>query len=112
MLTLNFKLLSNNEELINENTNYFEKDNIIKFKINDDLYEYDKENTILIKKDQEKELTINFKEKVIIINLISNNIKVDYQMEKSIIKIDKNKVNLIYTLESDESLENSIFIEF
>lgn len=112
MKSLNFKLISNSKEIINERVNYYETGNILKFKVNEDLYEYNKLNNVLIKKDSEKELTINFKEKLIIINLLSNNIKVDYPMEESSIKKDDDKVILNYTLESDETIENTIIIEF
>ncbi|MCH5166825.1 MAG: hypothetical protein J1F35_02935 [Erysipelotrichales bacterium] len=112
MNKLTFKLLSNNKEIINEQINYLKQENIIKFKINDDNYEYDEKNIILVKRDSEKELTINFKEKVIIINLLSNNIKIDYPMDKSDANINNNIVILNYTLESDKTVENTIIIEF
>ena len=112
MKKLIFKLFNNNHEVINEIVNYYESNNIIKFKIKDELYEYDKDNTILIKKDEEKEIIMNFQEKLIIINLLSNNIKIDYPMNECSIKIDKNNTILKYTLESEETVENTIFIEF
>lgn len=112
MKSLNFKLLNNTKEIINKDVNYFESGNILNFKVDEDLYEYDKSNNILKKRDNEKELTINFKEKLIIINLLSNNIKIDYPMETSSIKKDENKVILNYTLESDSTIENTIIIEF
>ena len=47
METLKFKLISNKETLINESTSYYIKDNIINFKINDELYSYNLENNII-----------------------------------------------------------------
>ena len=112
MNKLKFKLITNDEEIIDEEVNYFEKDNIINFKIADDIYQLDKEKIILIKKDQEKELTMNFKEKLIIINLYTNNIKIDYSIDNCKINKEKNIIKIDYTLESENKIKNSIFIEF
>lgn len=112
MLTLDFKLISNESEKINTTVDYFQKNNILNFKINNDLYQYDINEYILIKKDQEKEITINFKKEVIIINIKSNNIKIDYPMDKSTYKISKNHVELTYMLKQDIEITNKIFIDY
>ena len=47
MKTLKFKLISNKEVLIDEESTYYIKDNVIIFKINNELYKFGyKEKTI------------------------------------------------------------------
>lgn len=112
MLSLDFKLISNGSEKINTTINYFQKNNILNFKINEDLYQYNINEYILIKKDSEKEITMNFNKKVIIIHLFSNNIKIDYPMDKCAYKIHKNHVELTYTLNQDVEINNKIVIDY
>lgn len=112
MEKLKFCLISNNKEIINDVIAYYKKDNTINFKINEDLYKFDKEKIILTKIDKEKELVIKFKEKVIIIYAKKENISLDYPMVKSSINIEPNRYNLSYSLDEDKTLENTIIIEF
>lgn len=112
MLTLDFKLISNESEKINTTVNYYQKENTLNFKIEDDIYQYKINECILIKKDKEKELTMNFKKKVIIIHLFSNNIEIDYPMDKSAYKITKKHVELMYTLKQDIEINNKIYIDY
>ncbi len=55
MNKLHFIMESNKKEIINEYPAYYTKDEKIIFKINDEIYQYDKKNIILSKKDSEKE---------------------------------------------------------
>lgn len=112
MERLNFKMVSNNKEIINDNVAYYKKDNNINFKINEEIYIYDKKAKILTKKDKEKELVIKFKEKVIIITAKKEGIKFSYPMSKSSIKETSKLIILSYILDEEEPLHNSIFIEF
>lgn len=112
MEKLKFKLISNNKEIINEEVAYYKKDNTINFKINDELYKLDTKKIILTKIDKEKELVINFKEKVIIIYAKYENITLDYPMLESTIKTSDKSYSLSYTLEEDKLLSNTIVIEF
>lgn len=112
MLTLDFKLISNNLEKINTTVNYFQKNNTLNFKIDKDIYQYNIDEYILTKKDKEKIITMNFKKKVIIIHLLSNNIKIDYPMDKCAYNIAKRHVELTYTLKQDIIIDNKIFIDY
>lgn len=112
MEKLHFKMLSNNKEIINENISYYKKDNIINFKINDDLYNLDLENIILTKKDKEKELVINFKDRDILITVLTDDIKVRYPIASSSIKKTEKGFKLDYLLDEGEKLNNCIIIEF
>lgn len=112
MNKLHFIMESNKKEIINEHVAYYTKDEIIVFKINDDIYKYDKKNIILSKKDFEKELVIKFNEKLILIEVNINNIKIDYPISEVNIKTTENKMLLSYKLDSGEQLNNTITIEF
>lgn len=112
MQTLHFKLISNNNEIINDKTTYYIKDNIIHFYIDECFYKYDLTNHIFSKKDNEKELVINFNKKVILIECLKENMKFDYPIDKITKKNSKNNVQLEYTLDGEEKLVNTIIIEF
>ena len=112
MLTLDFKLISNESETINTTVNYFQRNDILNFKINDNIYQYDVNKYIIIKKDFEKEITMNFNKKVIIIHLFSNNIEIDYPMDKGSYKVSKGHAELTYTLKQDIEINNKILIDY
>ena len=112
MNKLHFIMESNKKEIINEYPAYYTKDEKIIFKINDEIYQYDKKNIILSEKDSEKELVIKFKEKLIIIAVNINNIKIDYPIAKVNVQTDEKKVLLSYELDDIEPLNNRITIEF
>lgn len=112
MEQISFKMISNNQEIINEKTAYYKKDNTINFKINNDLYSFDEEKIILIKRDKEKELVIKFQEKVILIIAKEENINLSYPMRKVSVDITEKIINLSYSLEEGETLHNTINIEF
>lgn len=64
------------------------------------------------KKRSRKRNYYGFQEKVIIIHLFSNNIKIDYPMDKCTYQINKNHVELIYTLNQDIVINNKILIDY
>lgn len=112
MKRLIFKLISNKDIIIDRELNYILKDNIIKFKIDDTLYEYDITNNIFSKKDKDSLITINFKDKNMKIKL--HEIDNDFYMD--IIDVDiknnKSKIELTYTFINDEKTTNCIIIEY
>lgn len=111
MLSLKYKFISNNKDIINGNFNYFTKDNKIKFMANKENYEYDSTNNILTKKDSDKILAMNFKEKVIKITLIANNITIDYPINVTVFNTTSNSLEVEYIL-SEENITNYILIEY
>ncbi len=112
MQTLIFKLISNKETLINESTSYYIKDNIINFKINDELYSYNLENNILIKTNKEYKITNDFENYNIIIEIPESNSMFNMEILDYTIHIDNNKILIKYKYLGDEEIENSIFIEY
>lgn len=112
MQTLKFKLISNKETLINESTSYYIKDNIINFKINDELYSYNLENNILIKTNKEYKITNDFENYNIIIEIPESNSMFNMEILDYTIHIDNNKILIKYKYLGDEEIENSIFIEY
>lgn len=112
MKQLLFQLTTNDKKVIDRKVNYYKSGDIYNFKIDEDLYQFDSQNIILTKKDQEKEININFLEKLIIITILENNIKIDYPLEECYYDTTKNSYKLFYVLDSDNPLKNSIVIDF
>lgn len=112
MNTLKFKLISNNNEEINEVTNYYIKDNKMIFKIKEDLFEYDINNEYLIKKNKETSIKINLKDKLLEITLLSHNYTVDMEIIDLIIEKEENKVKIEYSFDDGEKNTNCIFITY
>ena len=112
MNTLKFKLISNNNEEINEVTNYYIKDNKMIFKIKEDLFEYEINNEYLIKKNKETSIKINLKDKLLEITLLSHNYTVDMEIIDLIIEKEENKVKIEYTFDDGEKNTNCIFITY
>lgn len=112
MNTLKFKLISNGVEQINEETNYYIKDNKMNFKIKDDLFEYDLDNKYLIKKNKETSIKINLIDKLLEITLLSHN----YTVNMEIIDLDtiiyEKNIKIEYTFDDGEKNTNCIFITY
>ncbi len=112
MNRLHFKLISNQETLIDTITNYIKSNNNLKFKVNNDLYEYHLEKLTLIKKSKDSKITIDFKNKIIKIKL--HNISDEFIMDISDIFIENNEdiIKLEYSFYNDEKTTNYIIIEY
>ena len=112
MNSLKFKLISNNSTIIDKETNYYIKDNVIKFKIEDTLYEYDTNNDFIIKKDSNSILKIEMLKNNIVITLLPNNLSFDMYIFVEEHKKNKNSLYLKYTFINDEKTTNCIFIDY
>lgn len=112
MKSLKFKLISNKEILIDESTTYYIKDNILNFKINNELYNYNLENSILIKTNRESKITMDFENYNIIIEIPANNLMFNMEILEYTNHIDDNKISIKYKYLGDEEIQNSIFIEY
>lgn len=112
MNKLKFKLITNNQIVIDEEVNYFIKEDIFKFKIDEVYYEYDKKNNIFSKKNNESLIKIELLKNNIVIVLLENNMFFD--MEVQINRYEKNDKLVIieYTFISDEKTTNCIIIEY
>jgi hypothetical protein len=112
MQLLKFKLISNSNTLINKKTNYYIKDNIINFKIDNDIYTYNLENNILIKRNKESIITIDFENYNIIIEIPECNSMFNMEIKEYNIHIDNNNISIKYKYIADEIMTNSIFIQY
>lgn len=112
MKTLKFKLISNDKEQINTETNYYIKDNKMNFKIQDDLFEYDLNNKYLLKRNKETSIKINFIDKVIEITLLTHNYTVDMEIVDLIIKKEDKNIKIEYSFDDGEKNTNCIFITY
>lgn len=112
MKTLKFKLISNDKEQINTETNYYIKDNKMNFKIQEDLFEYDLDNKYLLKRNKETSIKINFIDKVIEITLLTHNYTVDMEIVDLIIKKEDKNIKIEYSFDDGEKNTNCIFITY
>lgn len=112
MKALKFKLISNKEVLIDEESTYYIKDNVINFKINNELYNYNLENNILIKTNKESKITIDFENYNIIIEILNNNLMFNMEILEYTIHIENNKISIKYKCLGEEETQNNIFIEY
>lgn len=111
MKNLKFILKTEEKYEINEETNYYIKENVIKFKINNTIYEYDIDKYILIKKDKDI-LEMHFKENEIIIHIQENNLKFTLPIKNVIIKEKDNRVEISYEIEEETDIKKYIIIEY
>lgn len=112
MLKLSFKLITNRSEIINETSNYFIKDNVINFKINEETYSYNLIDDVMIKKNKESSINIDLKNKIIQITLLEQGLTFDMEIIDSKVKKDSNLIEFEYTFESDEKNTNCITINY
>lgn len=111
MEKLKFTLKSEDETIINREESYYIKDNVIKFKIDSIIFEYDIDNDKLTKKD-ENILIMDFKNNNFIITLKENNLSFDIPISEVIIKKSKNNINIRYMIEENKMVNKCINIEY
>lgn len=112
MKYLKFQLKTNNQEVINEKSNYLIKDNMLTFKIQNDLYSFNLEANILIKKNQESVITMDFENYNIIIEVIGNNLMFNMEITEYNIVRNEGLIKITYKYMSDEITTNNIIIEY
>lgn len=112
MNILNFKLIVDKVEQINETINYFINNDNINFKIGNTLYKYDLIDDILIKTDDTLVLTIDPHNNIIYIKLIENGYEFNMTMESSKITKKDGEITIKYTYIGDKLTENEISIKY
>ena len=110
METLSFKLYSNNKLEIDTNTNYFIKDDVLNFKIENDTYKYDLKSDNLVKTNHEYTIDINLAKKLVLIAL--NGYTFEMNIIEHNIKKEDNLIELEYTYEGEEITNNKIIIKY
>ena len=110
METLSFKLYSNNKLEIDTNTNYFIKDDVLNFKIENDTYKYDLKSDNLVKTNHEYTIDINLSKKLVLIAL--NGYTFEMNIIEHNIKKEDNLIELEYTYEGEEITNNKIIIKY
>ena len=110
MEKLSFELYANNKLEIKEETNYFIKDNIINFKIENDTYKFNLKTNNLVKTNKEYIIDINLDKKIVLITL--NGYTFEMNIIKHNIKKEDNFIEIEYTYESEEITNNRIIIKY
>ena len=110
MKTLTFKLYSNNKLEIDETTNYFIKDDVMNFKIENDTYKFNINTNNLVKTNHEYTIDINLDKKLVLIALNGYTFEMNI-LKHSITKKD-NSIEIEYTYESEEITNNKIIINY
>ena len=111
MEKLKFVLQSDGVDAINREVNYYIKDNVIKFKIDKTLYEYDLNKDIL-KKSDESLLTMDFQNPLIVITLKENNYSFDIPIFNVLIEKEEHIIKISYDIEEDKMTNKRIIIEY
>lgn len=112
MNKLVFKLLSNQETIIDETTTYYISDDNLNFKIDKTLYRYNLTEDILYKKDKDMEMAIDLNNNIIYITLKENNATFNMPIEDTKINKKVGEISLKYTLNNDEIIKNEITIKY
>lgn len=110
MEKLSFELYANNKLEIKEETNYFIKDSIINFKIENDTYKFNLKTNNLVKTNKEYTIDINLDKKIVLITL--NGYTFEMNIIKHNIKKEDNFIEIEYTYESEEITNNRIIIKY
>lgn len=109
--TLKYTLLTQNQEEKVKLVNYIEKENVITFCVDDELFKFDSSSDILSKTNKEAIITIRFKERLIIIELLTEKYQLSMPIDDyNILKTD-NIIRLEYSFMSDVKTTNCINIE-
>lgn len=111
MEKLKFVLQSDGVDAINREVNYYIKDNVIKFKIDKTLYEYDLNKDIL-KKSDESLLTMDFLNPLIMLTLKENNYCFDIPIFNVLIEKEEHIIKISYDIEEDKMTNKRIIIEY
>ena len=111
MEKLKFILQSDGVDAINREVNYYIKDNVIKFKIDKTLYEYDLNKDIL-KKSDESLLTMDFLNPLIMLTLKENNYCFDIPIFNVLIEKEERIIKISYDIEEDKMTNKRIIIEY
>ena len=110
MEKLSFELYSNDKLEIKEETNYFIKDDVLNFKIENDTYKYNVNTHNLVKTNKEYTIDINLDKKLVLIALNGYTFEmniIDYNIKK-----EDNFIELEYTYEGEEITNNKIIIKY
>lgn len=111
MEKLKFILQSDGVDAINREVNYYIKDNVIKFKIDKTLYEYDLNKDVL-KKSDENLLTMDFLNPLIMLTLKENNYSFDIPIFNFLIEKEEHIIKISYDIEEDKMTNKRIIIEY
>lgn len=109
---MKFVLLTNKQEKINVETNYYLKNDILNFQIEKEIYQLDLKRKKFIKRNNENIITIDIGNQNIEIYLLSNNYKFYMPMTVNTLKITENMIVLEYTFEGDVENTNCIIINY
>ena len=111
MKKLRFILQSDGVDNINRCINYYINENIIKFKIDNDLYEYNLEKDIL-KKKNDTIILMDFLSLNFIITLKETNMSFDIPIYNVLIKKEDKCIEISYDIEEDKMTNKRIIIEY
>ena len=110
MEKLSFELYANKKLEIKEETNYFIKDDVINFKIENDTYKFNLKTNNLVKTNKEYTIDINLDKKIVLIAL--NGYTFEMNIIEHNIKKEDNFIEIEYTYEGEEITNNKIIIKY
>ena len=111
MNKINFKLIKDNKNIINENNiNYIIHNNKILFNIDGIKYSYS--NNIFIKENKEEIIKLDFKKELCTITLKEYNNSLNLNINLINIENNNNFIIIEYKIETEEKVNNIISIEY
>ena len=112
MEKLSFKLVSNKETIIDEKVNYYIKDNIMNFKIDKNMYQYDLSKDLLEKRDKDANLIFNIKKHLLVIELLKEGTSFDLPITDTSLEHKDHTITIKYTIEDENKIANTIIIKY
>lgn len=108
MKVLLFKLIKDKEIIINKELPYYINDNKINISDDEELYKININDNIFMKKNKESLIKIDFKKKLMHIDLLENDLHLDIPLLKSKFLSNKNLLELTYMLDDGENVVNKV----
>ncbi len=110
MISINFKFKKNNNILINKNNiKCIFQNNKLSFI--DDCIKYSYFNKVFIKENEEELICLDFNFEKCKIHLKKQGFILNLKIKLKHYSINNNKLKIIYTIETEEDIENTIIIE-
>ena len=108
---LHFKLITNDEVLIDHDLNYFNKDNVMNFTHEENIYRYNKDKHILNKENSESIMNIDMDNNKIIYVHKELNKEFELPLDSNDLLINDNSIKYTYEIK-DNNIVNIIEITY
>lgn len=112
MKRLLFKMSSDSKELINKELPYYINENRLNFSDEQELYKIILNEHVFMKKNQESLIKIDFKKKLMHIDVLDSDLHLDIELKKSRFIITNNLIAFNYILDDGEDVLIKVEIHY